>query len=61
MNAAPARRTWMAALPLIVDDLARRWSPKLDPPFQPGGTTSWVAPARNPAGDHLVLKVGWPP
>ena len=54
-----SRRTWMAALPLLVDDLARRWSLGLGPPFQPGGVTSWVAPARNPAGEHLVLKVGW--
>ncbi len=27
--------------------------------FSPGGVASWVAPARNPAGEHLVLKVGW--
>ena len=27
------------------------------PPFQPGGEVSWVAPARDPAGRDLVLKV----
>ena len=54
-----ARHTWMAALPLIVADLARRWSLDLGRPFQPGGVASWVAPARNAAGNHLVLKVGW--
>ncbi len=52
-------RAWMAALPVIVDDLARRWSLDLDRPFQPGGSTSWVAPVRDPAGERLVLKVGW--
>ncbi|MDQ3768196.1 MAG: aminoglycoside phosphotransferase family protein [Actinomycetota bacterium] len=54
-----ARRAWMADLPLIVNDLARRWSLDLDRPFQPGGSTSWVAPVRDPAGERLVLKVGW--
>jgi len=54
-----ARHTWMAALPLIVADLARRWSLDLGRPFQPDGVASWVAPARNAAGNHLVLKVGW--
>jgi streptomycin 6-kinase len=54
-----ARDSWMASLPLIVDDLARRWSLDVGRPFQPGGVTSWVAPARNAAGEHLVLKVGW--
>jgi streptomycin 6-kinase len=54
-----ARHTWMADLPLIVGELAARWSLGLGRPFQPGGVASWVAPARNPAGDHLVLKVGW--
>jgi streptomycin 6-kinase len=54
-----ARRTWMADLPLIVEELAARWSLAVGRPFQPGGVASWVAPARNAAGDHLVLKVGW--
>ncbi len=39
--------------------LATRWSLTLGPPFQPGGEVSWVAPARDPAGRDLVLKVGW--
>ncbi len=58
-DADSSRRTWMAALPLVVHDLARRWSLELGRPCQPGGVASWVAPARNPAGRHLVLKVGW--
>jgi hypothetical protein len=53
------RRAWLADLPQIVDELARRWSLDLGQPFQPGGTASWVAPARNGMGAKLVLKVGW--
>jgi len=59
-DARSARRRWMAALPLLVGDLARRWSLDVEGPFQPGGTASWAAPARNAAGERLVLKVGWP-
>jgi hypothetical protein len=29
-----ARRAWMADLPVVVDDLARRWSLDLDRPFE---------------------------
>jgi len=54
------RGRWMAALPLIVDELARRWSLDLGRPFQPGGSASWVAPVRNVGGERLVLKVGLP-
>jgi len=28
-------------------------------PFQPGGHTAWVAPARDRAGAEMVLKVAW--
>jgi streptomycin 6-kinase len=55
----PARRAWLAELPLLVDDLAKRWSLQLGRPFQPGGAASWVAPAHTAAGDRVVLKVGW--
>ncbi|MGH3831649.1 MAG: hypothetical protein ACRDRS_14580 [Pseudonocardiaceae bacterium] len=51
-EAGSPRRRWMAALPFIVEELARRWSLVLGRPFQPGGVASWVAPARNPAGEH---------
>jgi streptomycin 6-kinase len=54
-----ARRAWVASLPRVVDELAQRWSLELGRPFQPGGSASWVAPARDTAGEHLVLKVGW--
>jgi streptomycin 6-kinase len=50
---------WLYGLPDVVADLAKRWSLDLGPPFQPGGSASWVAPARDRAGAALVLKVGW--
>jgi streptomycin 6-kinase len=56
---SPARRAWLAALPQTVGDLADRWSLRVGRPFQPGGTASWVAPARTTTGERVVLKVGW--
>ena len=58
-DAGPERREWISALPRIVQDVARRWSLDVGRPFQPGGVTSWVAPARDAAGKHVVLKVSW--
>ena len=58
-DAPSAFRSWLGALPLIVEDLVERWSLDLGRPFQPGGSASWVAPVRNGAGERLVLKVGW--
>lgn len=53
------RQAWLAALPLIVQELEERWSFAAGEPFQPGGQTAWVAPARGAAGTQRVLKVGW--
>ena len=50
---------WIADLPAIVADLARRWSLRVGEPFQPGGQCSWAAPVTGPAGEGLVLKVGF--
>jgi streptomycin 6-kinase len=55
----PARREWVAALPARVTALASEWGLELGNPYVPGGQSAWVAPARNPAGDELALKVGW--
>src|SRR5215470_2433952 len=52
-------RGWVAGLPAIVADLAGRWSLRVGEPFQPGGQCSWTAPATDPAGISLVLKVGY--
>jgi streptomycin 6-kinase len=56
---ASARHAWMTGLPAVVEDLAGRWSIDVGRPFQPGGVTSWVAPARRSTGERVVLKVGW--
>jgi streptomycin 6-kinase len=46
-------RVWVEELPARIERLRRRWSLDLGPPFEPGGVTSWVAPA----GPDAVLKV----
>jgi streptomycin 6-kinase len=58
-DSTPQRREWVARLPMIVRELAQRWSLSLAEPYQPGGRSSWVAPATDAAGRELVLKVGW--
>jgi streptomycin 6-kinase len=52
-------RDWVTALPEIVDQLSDRWSLALGSPYRHGGSAAWVAPARGPSGEELVLKVGW--
>lgn len=56
---SPARRAWLAGLPAVVTELRQRWELELGAPFQPGGQTSWVAPAADTRGRDLVVKVGW--
>ncbi len=58
-KADAARRAWLARLPAIVDSMRVRWSLELGEPFQPGGCTAWVAPARRDTSEDLVLKVAW--
>jgi streptomycin 6-kinase len=53
------RHAWLASLPGIVKELQARWSLQLAAPFEPGGQTAWVAPARNETGGDLVLKLAW--
>jgi streptomycin 6-kinase len=55
----PARLEWLATLPELVKDIASGWQLELGDPYLPGGQCAWVAPARDPAGHELVLKVGW--
>jgi streptomycin 6-kinase len=57
--AAEGREAWLATLPETVGALTRRWALEVGEPFQPGGQTAWVAPARDAGGSPLVLKVGW--
>jgi streptomycin 6-kinase len=56
---ADGRAAWLAGLPEEIDDVATRWSLTVGEPFQPGGVTAWVAPARSDQLGDVVLKVGW--
>ena len=56
---SPQRAAWLDALPRLIAEFADRWSLEVEPPYQPGGRCAWVAPARDRAGRHLVLKVDW--
>ncbi|WP_433306940.1 aminoglycoside phosphotransferase family protein [Actinoplanes sp. CA-030573] len=56
---SPQRVAWLAALPRLVGEFTERWSLTLGPPFQPGGRSAWVAPARDRDGLDLVLKLAW--
>ena len=55
----PERLRWLDALPGVVAEIASGWELELGDPYLPGGQCAWVAPARDPAGEELVLKVGW--
>lgn len=48
---------WLRALPAVIDHLAIQWSLTVGEPFEPGGQTAWVAPARDGTGTDVVLKV----
>jgi streptomycin 6-kinase len=53
------RRSWLADLRGTVEELTQRWGLTVGRPFEPSGSVSWVAPARDAAGAPVVLKVGW--
>lgn len=58
---AEGRQAWLAtALPAALRQVLAMWSLTVGEPFQPGGQTAWVAPARDAAGAALVLKIAWP-
>ena len=59
-SAMEGREDWLAGLPALVARIAAEWRIEVGAPFLPGGMTAWVAPARDDAGNDLVLKVGWP-
>jgi streptomycin 6-kinase len=58
--AKEGRDDWLAGLPALVARIAAGWRIEVDGPFLPGGATAWVAPARDEAGEDVVLKVCWP-
>jgi streptomycin 6-kinase len=53
------RDTWLQGLPAEIESIAERWALTLGRPFEPGGQTAWVAPARSVEFGEVVLKVSW--
>lgn len=53
------RSAWLERLPARLDDLTRRWSLELGPPFEEA-SAAWVAPAARADGTPCVLKLGMP-
>lgn len=60
MTIAPECFNWSGRLAAAVRAARNRWGIREGPPFQPGGTNAWVAPAVGPRGQALVLKVSRP-
>jgi streptomycin 6-kinase len=50
---------WLEDLPVLVAELAQRWSLTIHPPF-PNLSYNYVTPATGPNGTPLVLKLGVP-
>jgi streptomycin 6-kinase len=58
---SPGGTAWLERLPEVVDDLRRRWSLELGPPFDgPEGGAAWVAPVVRADRTKAVLKVPLP-
>ncbi len=57
---APERAAWLERLPRVIDELARRWSLEVGPPFDGEASCAWVAPASRRDGTPVVLKLGMP-
>ena len=53
------RARWLAALPDLAGAIAAEWELELGEPYEPGGQCAWVAPARHPEHEGVVLKVEW--
>jgi streptomycin 6-kinase len=53
------REEWLIPLPGVIRQVSSQWSITVGEPYQPGGRTAWVAPARGASGVRLVLKVAW--
>jgi streptomycin 6-kinase len=41
------RDDWLVTLPPIISEAVEKWSLTVGEPYQPGGHTAWVAPARD--------------
>lgn len=59
MQGTEAGRSWVAALPTVVEDCARRWGLRLGEPYQ-DSYVSLVVPADRGDGAPVVLKIQFP-
>jgi streptomycin 6-kinase len=57
---APERKIWLVTLPELLDKLVALWFLRLEAPFDPGGTCSWVCPVVRFDGTQAVLKLAMP-
>ncbi len=53
------RRVWLLTVPGTIHQVANTWSVSVGPPFEPGGSTAWVAPVQGADGTHMVIKVAF--
>ena len=51
---------WLSTLPMLIPELAERWSLTLGDPFSAEASCSWVAPCTRADGSNAVLKLGLP-
>lgn len=51
---------WLDRLPTRIAEAEQRWQIAIGPPFEPGGYTSFVAPATPSTGDAVVYKITIP-
>lgn len=56
----PERRAWANKLPVLLEELATRWSLSIGEPFDRTGSCSWVAPVFRANGEPAVLKLAMP-
>lgn len=58
-GANEAVRAWVPSLHDTLPTVLDRWGLVVGAPYEPGGHTAWVAPARTAAGEACVLKLGF--
>lgn len=51
-----AAGSWLSDLPVLIAEAEERWGVAIGEPFQPGGATSYVAPATAADGGRMVYK-----
>lgn len=51
-----AAERWVEALPSVIEAAERRWGISVGRPYEPGGYTSYVAPAMTVSGVEVVYK-----